>query len=169
MKLGIGFIEDHNMIRNLIVLLCTLSMFGRPGVALPTLPDCPGCNGTGGMGTGGMGCSITVSVVVTDGMCRWVEETEPRGTFCRQSKKCSAEVSATWSGLPPNESFEGCATIAGVRYCVDPPPSTGTGSGSGVYYQPLNCVQDNPVDFSLSFSGCGSATATALCSECGSE
>lgn len=158
------------MIRIDAALFCLLTLLGPPSVSRPPAAECPGCYGMGGTGSGGgSGCTIMISVVVSNGGCRLIAEQDPPRYFCRQYKRCFAEVTGTWSGLPANEEFEGCAEIDGVRYCVDPPPTTGSGTDSDTYVQPLNCVADNPVFFSLSFPGCGSATAGATCSECPNE
>jgi len=131
------------------------------------IPDCPGCVGAGGGGSvSGGGCMISLTVDVDNGQCKWLADPDPNGLYCRQVMGCLATVTANWSGLPPGEDMEGCATIGGVKYCVEPPPNTGNGSGTGTDTRGMNCKPNNPIEFSLSHGSCGTATATAVCSEC---
>lgn len=128
--------------------------------------SCAGCVGAGGSGSGGSGgAMVSISVAVEGGKCKPVLGGDPPTAECAATRQCTRTVVRSWSGLAPGSAIEFCLTLdsTGTEWCIEPPPTTDTGSGSNTSTSPMPCGQSTTSSIA---QGEHSATAGATCSEC---
>lgn len=131
---------------------------------------CPGCEGgawfdSDAQDPGCPGAVIAISVVVSDGVCAGVF-TEP-GVIsdCQTGIPCHVVINRSWSGLPADLELDFCVTANGVRRCIRPKPTSGSGSGSDTKEYDLTCT-GVPITWDF-VTPCGlSASVTGSCGEC---
>src|SRR5262245_1809482 len=148
--------------------LILLSLLVSPVSRSSSFVQCHGCDGSGTSDSDncGTGTSVSIEILCEDGTCTPVVYSgDPPIHGCGPSP-CTRTVTRTWSGLPPNTPLQFCRTFDnGVKWCIDPPPSTGpNGSDDDTTVNGMNC---NKADSSSIEHSCGaSATAYAVCSPC---
>jgi len=150
------------------LLLVFVPMSLVPLPASGSVQGCAGCAGAGGSGSATAPCgTMSISVTVESGRCRWLYQFDPPEGGCVDTKRCTPSITRSWSGLPANTALSFCVKIGNDRFCLEDPPDTGpSGSGSDLRTGPIIlCGQS--VSFELSSAGCaGLASATGACSSC---
>jgi hypothetical protein len=101
--------------------LLTLALLALAAPAASFRQTCSGCIGsaTSASASGGLcGGTVSVSISVTNGTCKWVIS-EDGIVCCRQILPCNSVVTRTWSNLTPGSALELCVTSAAEgRLCV---------------------------------------------------
>lgn len=166
------------MIRILSCIVLSLSALPMPlAPAAPSaspLPDtaCVGCQGAGGglatASGGSCGGSVSISVTMQPGTCKFVMTSEFGLFDCRPVKGCKPTVARSWSGLAAGSELDFCLTLEGQKFCLVNPPSAGTGSGSDTRDSAsMTCDSGTSRTFSIESASCGLFAATqTTCSSC---
>lgn len=134
---------------------------------------CTGCTGIGGSASasgGTCGGLVTITVNVQDGSCKILSGEEPGDIQCRPTRSCVPTVTRTWSGLAPATPLDFCVVLQGETLCVNPKPSSGSGTGNDTRpSSSMGCKGEpsNTRSFTVGSSSCGLfASAQAMCSSC---
>lgn len=158
------------MLARILQALMLASMTVSVPISRP--PLCPGCIGLGGSSAvsgGTCGGSMSISVTMRAGACKWMGTEEPLFVICTPVSNCLPTVTRQWSRLAANSELQFCVTEGGQTFCLIPPPNAGP-SGSGEDSRPsatMQCNDQTPRIFSISSASCGlSASAEAICTSC---
>lgn len=164
--------------RALVIAVAFLVLPLSAGPALPTVSStfdtgCVGCQGSGGGAAtsagGSCGGTVTISVLMAPGECRFAQSSdEPDGFDCRSTRGCLPTVSRSWAGLEANSGLDFCVTLYGQTMCLQPKPSAGSGSGSSALPSAHQSCSDSQVrTFSIESDSCGLFASTQTrCSSC---
>src|SRR5262245_55135374 len=154
-----------------LLLLLALSLSAP---AAPFRQTCSGCIGSGtsaAVSAGLCGGTVSVSVSVTNGSCKWVIS-EDGIVSCRQIQPCNSVVTRTWSNLTPGSALQLCVNGGSEGEMCLPSVQDAGPLGAGVDVRltnPINCKDDGSSTraFSVTSPSCGlSASAEAKCSAC---